>query len=151
MYNQEYNARATRLVFKHNITFAGPNQLALEFYTLQSNVTHFSTAARIDSNYHMRPSNEDGIFGEALSNKWTYYSLREWVARTGFESHSFSTPTGINTKVAELFFYNPTTSNSTRALTGTWKDARGRLYTGSVVIPPYSSLILLKNNVDIRR
>ncbi|MEP6583494.1 MAG: right-handed parallel beta-helix repeat-containing protein [Ginsengibacter sp.] len=43
-----------------------------------------------------------------------------------------------------FFQYNNTTSNKTFALSGSYMDAYGKTYTNSIVIAPYSSVVLVK-------
>ena len=43
-----------------------------------------------------------------------------------------------------VFEYNITQQNKTVALSGTYRDVANKTYSGSIVIPPYSSVVLIK-------
>ncbi len=46
-------------------------------------------------------------------------------------------------------YYNPTLKDSTITLTGIYRDVKNQVYTGSVLLKPYTSIILLKDTLPV--
>ncbi len=54
----------------------------------------------------------------------------------------------LNVK-GQSFFYNKTLAPITITLKGTWEDVKGKIYSGSVTLQPYSSIILIKDSISV--
>lgn len=98
----------------------------------------------IDSNYYLRPVLETS----KLKMASTTYSLPAWVAATGYDANSQSTPTGI-TGADPLFYINPTLNDSLFLLSGTYQDARNTVYINSITLAPFTSVLLFKSVTNI--
>jgi parallel beta-helix repeat protein len=141
-------ARTSNLLFKKNIFYNKTDQTSVRLRSSQSSITNFGV---IDSNYYIAIPNLTGKFISVVNNYsiTNRYSLSGWNTATGYEGSSTGMPSGINTGVIELFLYNITNSSSVRTLTGSWKDAKGKSYNGTITLPAFSSAVLMKATVDI--
>jgi hypothetical protein len=99
----------------------------------------------IDSNFYLRPISEPSqiFFGGPVN-------LSTWKAATGGDAHAIGTPTGI-TSISPNIYYNPTLSDSTILLSGSWLDAKGTTYINSVTLRPFTSVILFPTTTAVIR
>lgn len=84
----------------------------------------------IDSNHYINLS------ANKFRNVNNYYSFAGWRALTGYDAHSDTitlTPT---------LFYNPTGSDSTIVMGGSYIDNSGIRYFGQLSLPPFESRLL---------
>lgn len=125
------NVSANGNQIKQNI-FYSASSIYPNFYKLSG-----TNLGNIDSNYYSRPLNETTNL--RLSN--TYYSLPAWKTATGKDTYSQGTPAAATSATA-LFFYNPTTSDSTIALSGPYIDPRGTSFNNSITLRGFSSALL---------
>lgn len=158
----------SNITIKNNILFARDSgSLILSF-----NINNISLSQlTIDSNYYCRPlwepllpnplkgysksfpnfswnSYNDGgtiqMGNPAVSNSDSFYSLENWKKLTGKDINSLRTPIKNITLYNILFEYNATTSVRKIHLVGDYFDVKGKKYTGSLELEPYTSIILLK-------
>lgn len=153
------NARIRTMTFKKNILVA---QTTAEQASNprsafnQADIQAFGTAASIDSNVYCRPIQDNLTFLTKNAAAFTNQNLAQWVTFSLFDAHSTKSPFAI-TNVNQLFFaYNPghhdgILTDSTIILpAGTWIDVYGTTYnTGSVVLPAYTSKILINTGTNI--
>ena len=94
-----------------------------------------------DSNYFYS-NNQNVIIGYNFAN----YNLSSWASYSGMDIHSRIQPPGV--KGDPVFFYNPTTADSTIVLDGTYYGIRGERFNNTVTINPYKSRLLFKSIQD---
>ncbi|MEO5891209.1 MAG: T9SS type A sorting domain-containing protein [Ferruginibacter sp.] len=108
----------------------------------------------IDSNYYVNPSSTvTNMFVLNYGPNNTKYSFSSWrAASPHYDAHSFNTPvttpalTPSNVDNYLRFHYNPTNSPVTVTFTGaSYMDSKGVVYNNSVVIPAWSSKVLINN------
>lgn len=114
---------------------------ASQYNVLREGGTSFSF---LDSNYYSRPISETNNFRTNNTN----YSLPGWRTATSQDVHSVGTPS-YTTSAIPLFYYNPTFSDSTISLAGTYYDSKSNVFNNSVTLKPFTSVILYKatNNI----
>ena len=100
----------------------------------------------IDSNYFARPIDDNltinsTIDGTTIKNK----TLLSWQSYSGQDGNSKKSPIAI-TNVNDLqFAYNETSSPKVVLLNYPSIDVKGKKYTGSVILEPYTSIVLLRD------
>jgi hypothetical protein len=120
--------------FKNNIYYStdSTQYVYFNYYTTLSGTV-------IDSNYYLRPVKENLKF--RIQEQNSNYNLAGFQAITGYDLHSLQTPAGI-TSAPGILYYNPTLSNSNIYFNGFKVDAKGKQYTGSITLQPFTSAIL---------
>jgi hypothetical protein len=126
---------------KRNVFYSTNNSLSLYYLSGDAVVP----TNQIDSNFYVRPINEDSI----IQRTNQYYSLASWQIARGYDIHSHGVPAGI-TSAAPLFYFNPTNSDSTISLAGTFIDAKGVQHINSITLSPYKSTILFTSSIQNR-
>lgn len=96
-----------------------------------------------DSNYLMRPSDENGlkIMGSITCSSFTYYNLTSWRSATSYDIHSQNSPAFVTTTNATPFI-NPTNATVNVVTSRKYKDANGNISDGTVVLSPYQGVLL---------
>ena len=126
----------------NNIFFAkSSTQLSLKFYSGADDIPAFGTA---DNNYYARPVDDDDVFhtySPSTGNK--YRTLATWQSFTSQDRNSKKSPVTISDTSKIDFFYNPTTANKAITLALPMIDVKGKKYTGTITLLPYTSVILL--------
>jgi parallel beta-helix repeat protein len=135
-----YNDKNTivNVTLRGNIFFARTtSQLTFRSSGGTANPKRFFAAS--DNNYWCRPLNENNHI-ETPSGS---YNLAAWKSFTGKETNSSSCPVPVKDEKKIRFEYNGTTSNKIINLATTYIDVKGKKYSGSITIPPYTSIILI--------
>jgi hypothetical protein len=138
------------MVVKHNVILAKSSSQVTMYLTngglSGQPLDEFGT---IDSNYYCRPINETTLLrGRNLTGAAINYTLAGWRSATVHDDNSGGSPItyfdSIDYNVRIV--YNPNATDSTVSLSpNTYKTAQGTNYnTGSVILAPFSSLILFK-------
>jgi hypothetical protein len=107
---------------------------------------NFSTYGLTDNNYYCSPFKENQIaHTNWFSHSDTYYDLTSWQNTYHKDLNTKKTPVTI-TDAANVFFqYNATNSPVTVSLNGKYIGLDHTVYnTGSVIIQPFSSVLLIK-------
>jgi hypothetical protein len=133
-------------VIKNNIFFAkNPSDLTLQF---QSNNGTIGTFGISDSNYFARPISDNTVIStyEAPlnNNQWQNRTLENWQAYTGQDVHSQKSPITISNTNDILFEYNPTQTNKVILLNATYIGVDSTIYTNSITLAPFTSIVLIK-------
>ncbi len=101
----------------------------------------------LDSNYHARPLLQTTIIKAIQSNYNQNLNIAGWYALSSFDQHSLISPKTfaptINPDDSIRFEYNATNSVKTINLDKIYIDLKKNLYSGSVDLQPFSSLVLL--------
>lgn len=97
-----------------------------------------------DSNYYARPLNDSLTCNTSMRRQNPLICFAQW--RTAYPAHDIHSSKSLryvkNTNQF-AFYYNATQAASNVALTGTWADVRGATYSGTIVLQPYTSIVLL--------
>ncbi len=102
-----------------------------------------------DSNYFARPIDDNltvqtYVAGGAITQR----TLAGWQALNGQDAHSKKSPQAISDTNNLRFEYNATTSNRVVSLDKVYMGMNGALYSGSLTLNPYSSIVLINTGVD---
>lgn len=137
-FNNIYNGTGVGLDYNGNANKIYNNAFYASSVS-NANVYRRGGNSDIDSNYYSRPLNEYNNF----QNITPFYNLLGWQYVIGLDTHSLGTPSFV-TSDAALFVYNPTSSDSTIILSGTYISMRRVRYVISIVLHPFTSEILFK-------
>ncbi len=149
----------TNFNVKHNILFAKTaTQLVARFRSVLST---FSGMGKFDSNYYCRPilepngitssSNTVGgvVYGSNTAGT-KYYSLDAWkTIYTLNETNSGKTAKTISDTNNIRFEYNANSSSKTISFGGSYIGVDSTVYSGSITLAPYTSIILLPTSAQI--
>lgn len=158
-YSQDATTFPVRNVtIKNNIFFSRTStQSVAEYRTLANDIGSFGT---FDSNYYCRPifepnginstSSSSGGVVKAVTGQYTgdqatkYYSLDTWKKTyTSYDVHSKKTSKTITDPSKIKFEYNATNKNRTITLNVSYIGVNNTVYSGTLTLLPYSSLILI--------
>lgn len=102
-----------------------------------------------DHNYFLRPASNDNYI-DIWINAWgyapgdqSYYNLSEWRSLSGKDANSHSTPATVSSPNDVHWIYNETGVNKSFYLSASMVDHAGVTRNGSVILPAYSSLVLI--------
>lgn len=117
-----------------------------EFKTSVSDINEFGV---FDNNYYCRPTYEKQIIYPSYLLNQGYVenslNLEEWKAMFGKDLSSKKAPVELPNSDYVRFEYNSTGTAKTVPLDDTYIDVKNNVYSGSVTIDPYSSIILLRH------
>ncbi|MGY4884092.1 MAG: right-handed parallel beta-helix repeat-containing protein, partial [Nanobdellota archaeon] len=112
------------------------------FYSSGGN---FLPSTIVDYNYYARPiDNTNFMLLWMPPSPAYYYTLEQWKSATGKDTHSATISTPVASKNDIRFEYNPTKVDKIIPLDRAYVDVTGKLYSGSVTLKPYTSIILIK-------
>lgn len=95
-----------------------------------------------NNNYFCRPLNEKSCFSVNLGG-FKHVDLPGWVALSGQDKASKSTPIAVSDTNKIRFEYNATQLARVVPLDGTYIDVKATEYPGSITLQPFSSAVLL--------
>lgn len=128
----------------NNLLFANLGQLCL-FYQSLSTTSDIAGVGVFDNNVYSRPTSDTNTIRYAYNNGLggSFYSLSTWKAAfPGYDTHSTITPTSTIVSLITPYI-NTTNASMGITLAGTYKDLKGTVYSGTITLAPYSSLLLL--------
>ncbi len=133
----------TKMVIKNNIFFSkASNQPTLYFRDDSNPFSSFGTA---DSNYYARPIDDNQAITTSVSGANTNRTLAGWQSLVTQDAHSKKSPISITNTADLKFEYNNTKTNKVVALSVPYIDVYGKIYSSSITIQPYSSVVLIKS------
>ena len=109
--------------------------------------TNMTSTTILDSNLYARPIDDNKSIWYGVSNSNVYYTLAEWKSFTGRESHSVKSSIAASSASDIRFVYNETSTSLTINLVANYKDVKGTVYPGTITLAPYTSKVLVKNDV----
>lgn len=131
-----------KIELNNNIFFAKtPSQLALKFSSAADDILSFGSA---DNNYYARPIDDDDVihtYSPSTGSK--YRTLAGWQAFTNQDLNSKKSPVSITDTANIDFYYNATTTNRVISLSEPMIDIKGNKYSSSLILLPYTSIILM--------
>jgi parallel beta-helix repeat protein len=117
-------------------------QMVCDFSSNQNNLTGIGT---FDNNYYARPINEGNTISTNQPSGSASRTLENWKTFSGQDANSKASPQTI-TDVNDLQFeYNATKTAKTVTLSQSMIDVKGTKYTGSIILQPYTSVVLMKD------
>ena len=121
------------------------NQLCLKGSEIENILSGISTA----NNYYARPIDDNIVFQlhrilpiPAYLN----YNLTQWKTYSAQDAQSLKSPQAITNLNDIKFEFNETSNSKTVALNSPMIDIKGTKYATSISLPPYSSVVLMKDN-----
>jgi hypothetical protein len=122
------------------------SDLAKAIYIYFSNPSLIPAAFSSDFNYIARPIDDDySIFVTEPNPLLVQKTLETWRTYLGYDMNSNRSSQSIATVADFQFEYNNTTADRTVTLGQAMIDIPGNKYTGQITIPPFSSVILMKD------
>lgn len=127
-------------ILSNNIYFVtNPSKYAIFLYSITNDIPSWFTA--MDNNNFV--SNGNYLVSAQINSSMTDRTLATWKTYTGKEASSVLVQQKDSTV---RFEYNATDASKTVTLDAKYIDAKGvQLTTGSVVLPAYSSAVLIRN------
>lgn len=148
------NSRANTIsnnVITNNLFFPrNPKQLALSVETESDDIDNIGI---VDSNFYWGATDRDLTFKQRAKdssgkNATKRLTINDWKSAHPYDRSSKKLPLQLplNASMDDFirFEYNPSQKNKTVTLNGKYTDVKGNSYSKSLVLKPYSSIILLK-------
>ena len=136
---EDYEGNYIRLdTVRYNMFFAKNNvELALYWYTVNNDIT---SAGIFANNIYSNPLNTSQLIQtREPSTGYTYRNLSNW--QSYFEPTASSLTTWTDTTKL-LLAYNPTLSTVNQSLSGTYEDATGTAYSGTISLGAFQGILL---------
>ncbi|MDO9551482.1 Ig-like domain-containing protein, partial [Rhodonellum sp.] len=120
---------------------------------VRSKLNDVALMGTFDQNVFARPVNESNTITLQTPAKNGLIDLQTWKDSYGLDKNSTKSPVAFDPNKMDieefiLFDYNYSNSVKSLPLSGTYVDLRGQILSGSVSIPAYSSVMLLKSQKD---
>ncbi len=133
---------STRTKINNNIIYSTANGCKDSYEPRQLHIRVSSPNAEIDNNTYRNPYESNGVFrGDS------YMSFADWKSKTGFDRNSKFNGTKLASGEKEKLYYNDTKADKTINLgTKVCKDIDGKQVTGSFVLKPFTSRILVETS-----
>lgn len=140
-FNEKHPER--NLLFTYNTLVSKKDDQKIE--CIQSgldDISNFGEAENINHNFYLMPTGNTTIAETSINYKKIFQrNFSEWQSYSGFDKHS---ATLITSDV--LLLYNSSSLNKTVNLKDKYVDVKNTSYSGKIILPPFSSLLLLKKN-----
>jgi parallel beta-helix repeat protein len=154
--NINYNNSIAQLNFYHNSGFSkienntlsdniciskDANQFVIVFRSSENDISSFGTA---DNNYYARPVDDNDVFNTYQPSTGTKYRiLSGWQSFTNQDANSQKSPIAIKDTTDINFYYNVTKADKVISLVQPMIDIKGTKYVNSVILAPFTSLVLM--------
>jgi len=102
----------------------------------------------IDFNYWCRPVADNATIYTNDCTSGHNYTLAQWQAASPYDANSHKSPIALTDPNKIRFEYNETGSPRVVPLTANYMTVDGTVYTGSVTIPAYGSVVLLQTSAS---
>jgi hypothetical protein len=150
------NATIRGIDIKHNIFVANEatasTNEAMVYAQTDATDPDFSVWGNMDSNWYASPADAAQAFkyrGPAFDK---YISFADWKRKTVWDKHSTLLLRNMAARPDVLRFeYNATAATITISLDRKYMDAKGKVYSGTVTLQPYSSVVLFADESGRRR
>ncbi|MEB2778743.1 Ig-like domain-containing protein, partial [Algoriphagus sp. D3-2-R+10] len=144
----DYTDNLTRNITMKNNEFLNKDSNQLHMY-VRSKVNTLGQMGAFDSNVYSRPVNENNAFNLQTPGKNGLIDLQAWKDSYGLDINSTKSPVPYDPNKMDidefiLFDYNYSNSAKSLPLSGTYVDLKGKILSGNVSVPAYSSVMLLK-------
>ncbi len=138
-----YGVAITGLLVKNNIFLSKTNAQPAFYFRDDSNP--FSAFGTADNNYYARPIDDNLVIRTSINGSNTNRNLANWQSLSTQDMQSKKSPVNITNTSDLRFEYNATNTNKVVSLGSSYIDVTDTIYTNSITIPPYSSVILIKS------
>ena len=134
------------IILTNNVFFSkSKNQKALSINTLGNDI---DSIGNIDSNYYYSPASAKLISITSSVNTGNKevadYDLDGWKSKYRKDMAAKKTTKQISNEELIRFEYNPSKVNKSITLDGDYIDPQNKTYSNSIVLQPYTSIILIK-------
>ncbi|TXD75454.1 Ig-like domain-containing protein, partial [Algoriphagus ratkowskyi] len=148
----DYTNNLTRNITLTNNEFLNKDSNQLHVF-VRSKVNTLGQMGTFDKNIYSRPINESNSFSLQVPEKNGLIDLQSWKSSYGLDANSTKSPASYESKKMGIdefimFEFNNSKSSKTIPLSGTYVDLKGKILSGSVVVPAYSSILLLKTEAS---
>lgn len=96
-----------------------------------------------DYNFYVSGWTNTFIGSAPTFNEWTNHTLAQWQTSSKYGTQDIHSKF-LQTNVPHRIEYNATTKNKTIELLRVYADAKGNIYSGSVTLKPFTSIILIE-------
>ncbi len=132
------------VTMNNNILFARTGtQLLFAFSTIKNDISSFGTA---DYNCYAKPINNNYI-ARTWDGGWysvsVNRSLTNWQTYSGQDKNSSISPISLTDVNKIRFEYNGSNSNRVVTLDASYIDVKGKKYSGTITLLPYTSAVLM--------
>ena len=135
---------STRTKVNNNIIYSTANGCIDNYEPRQLHIRITNPNAEIDYNTYRNPYETTGVFRSD-----SYLSFTDWKTKTGFDRNSKFNSTKLAAGEKEKLYYNDTKVDKTINLgTKVCKDIDGNQVTGSFVLKPFTSRILVETTSE---
>jgi hypothetical protein len=118
-------------------------QYGLNVVCIHPNLVSPVQLGSIDDNYYLRPGGgQNIIFSTSVSG--TRYALSDWKRISGKDNDSKELPVAESNGNYRVLV-NTGKGSKTMTLDGSYHDVKNARYPGSVTLPPYSSIVLIRD------
>jgi len=126
--------------FNNNILFA--KTATQQIFNFQTSANDAGSFGVFDNNYYCRPLNEN----QAMTVNTSRYNLAQWQSAYGKDLNSKTTPVKFQSNSDDniRFEYNATQTPKVISLANDYIDVKNTIYSGTITLQPYTSVILLK-------
>lgn len=133
----------SNIIVRNNIFYAkSANQTCYRFQTITN--TAFSAFGSSNNNFISRPIDDDDVFFTYQpSAEWVSRTLENWRSFSGQDINSVKAPVVVTDTANIDFYYNTGTTDKVIILDRPMIDPKGRRYSASVTLSPFSSVILM--------
>ncbi len=144
----DYTDNLTRNITLKDNEFLKKTSNQLHIY-VRSKVNTLGQMGTFENNVYSRPVNESNAINLQTPGKNGLIDLQIWKDTYGLDITSTKSPVAYDPNKMSidefiLFDYNYSNSAKSLPLSGTYVDLKGKIISGSVSVPAYSSVLLLK-------
>jgi len=136
--------------FNNNIFFSKTiNQFCGYFASTANDFSLWGTA---NNNFYAKPINDSLVFKTRIN--WSnpdFLTLEGWKSYSGLDQNSKKSPKSITDTSDLRFEFNTDSVSKKILLSYNYIDVTGTNYNGSIILAPYSSVILIKNGLIINQ
>lgn len=119
-------------------------QVVAEFTSQFENLASIGT---LDNNYYARPLAQTDIINTSFPSGNASRTLESWQQFSGKDANSKKTAQEITSEADFQFEYNNTQTEKKVILAQPMIDITGKKFVNEVLIAPYSSIVLMKDNL----
>ncbi|WP_086503372.1 Ig-like domain-containing protein, partial [Algoriphagus ratkowskyi] len=149
---RDHTNNLTRNITMKNNEFLNKDSNQLHIYVRSKDNT-LGQIGTFENNVYSRPVNENNTIRLETPGKNGLINLQSWKDTYWLDRSSSNSPATYDSDKMEIdefirFEYNNSNSSKSVSLSGTYVDLKGKILSGSVELPAYSSVLLLKTEAS---
>jgi parallel beta-helix repeat protein len=146
LHNTDFLPTIYRNKINYNIFFATANSSLMMFFNSKTDdIPHFGEA---DNNYYVWMAENDKVFYTFSPFTWKKYrSLTGWQSFTHQDANSHKSILSVNDTSSIDFYYNASQTSRIVSLAKKMIDVKGKVYSGNVILEPYTSIVLMADPI----